>query len=185
MSAKMTDEQVMELYGEKSVNEIAKELGVSKTAVLNRAKKLGITRRENRKKVLEEVQRRQGEEIIKRMDEFGPQLNGWMLELQQHMADYQVMIQVLKDKSETEANKPRPNNDRVCRYFDQIRRVIRAEGKTLDQILVLFSAFVESKNSWEELSSLLSVDGMLTLIDFQKKPGGDAGITPKKSEGSL
>jgi DNA-binding Lrp family transcriptional regulator len=143
-SAKITDEQVLALYGQKTVKEIAEELGVSKTAVLNRAKKMGITRREKRKKVDAEVKRQQGKEIVKRVEEFKPQLMEWIKALEQDINDYRSLERHLKDRIDEQVNSHGVRPECIERDFEQLFRIKDAKFKRLASLMLLIGAFYDA-----------------------------------------
>jgi DNA-binding Lrp family transcriptional regulator len=145
---KITDEQVLALYGKKPVNEIAKELGVSRTAVLDRARKLGITRREERKKVDQEVRRKQGEEIVKRVDEFKLQLQEWFDALEQDVNDYLRMEHYLKDRIQEMINAGRVRPERIEQSFEQLCKIKDRKLKRVCCLAILISAFIDSDSDW-------------------------------------
>lgn len=150
-SSKITDEQVLSLYGQKTVKEIAEELGVSRTAVLNRAKRLGITRREKRKKIDSEVERRQGEEIVKRVQEFKPQLMEWIKTLEQDVNDYQTLEKYLKDRIDELVNSTGEERERIERSFQQLLRIKDAKFKRLACFMLLIGAFYDADGfGWGE-----------------------------------
>jgi predicted transcriptional regulator len=143
-NSKITDEQVMELYGTKPVNEIAKELGVSRVAVMNRAKKLGITRRERRKRVEEEIHRLQGEEIVRRAEEFRPQLAEFYRKLLADLNDYDCLKDYLKDKIEEEINDPSVDDDQINRSISQLQTLLMSWLKRVKPFLTILHAFCEA-----------------------------------------
>ena len=145
---KSTDERMLALYGEWSVKEIAEELGVSKTTVINRAKKLGLTRREKRKRVDEEVRRLQGQEIVKRVDEFKLQLKKWFNALEQDVDDYLCLERYWKARIDEQIKRGRVRPESIERSFEQLRKIKDDKLKRLCSLAILISAFIDDDFGW-------------------------------------
>lgn len=137
MKGKITDDQVIALYGKKTVKDIAEELGVSQTAVFDRARKLGITGRQRRKKVIEEVEQRNGEEVMRRADEFKCGLEKMFTALEKDIDDCLAL---------EEHEKRRIDKESKNRWIQpkSIRRLLRLKDwkmKRMKEVMILIEAF--------------------------------------------